>query len=74
MGNIIRGIKRFGQYVGIANTELILFVFYFLIFTPFGMFARIFRRNPLIKPISETSNWQDSDRGVFDPIESSHQS
>jgi len=71
---ILAGLKWLGLMIGKINTELILFLFFFVIFTPYGFILRIFGRNQLSKMISQNSNWQDSEIGKFDESKSIRQS
>jgi len=53
--------KRFAQRVGIINSYILLFLFYFLIFAPFAVIGRILRRDFLdikFPPKSGTSYWK----------------
>lgn len=66
--------KRFAHFIGRVNTEIILFLFYFLIFVPFGLILKLFGHDPLKKKIKGSSNWQDVKIGEFAPDRASHQS
>ncbi|MEW5922530.1 MAG: SxtJ family membrane protein [Candidatus Zixiibacteriota bacterium] len=71
---ISHGWNKFANILGQFSTEIILFLFYFLIFVPFGLILKIFGHDPLkIKP-EKNSNWQDVDIGEFDSERASHQS
>ena len=44
------GWKRFGQWMGDAIARIILTIFYFTIFLPFGLMARLFSDPLTLKP------------------------
>ena len=60
--------------MGRVSTEIILFLFYFLIYVPFGLILKLFGHDPLKIKIKKNSNWQDVKIGEFDSERASHQS
>ncbi len=70
MKNILNAIwngwKKFGRILGRVNTEIILFIFYFLIFTPVGLISKLFRHDPLKLHLKKQTNWNDAKIGQFD--------
>lgn len=68
------GWKKFARAFARVQLEIILFVFYFLIFTPFGMIMKFFGFNPLRTRMKSKTNWQDCDFGKFDRERAKHQS
>jgi len=72
--NIWNGWKKFAHAVGRINTEIIIFLFYYLIFTPFGLITKLFGFDPLCKKLKGNSNWREIEIGEFDPEKASHQS
>lgn len=71
---IWNGWKKFAHTFGRVNTEIILFLFYFLIFTPFGLLLKLFGFDPLKRKLKRNTGWQDIEIGRFDMEEASHQS
>lgn len=43
--------KRIAHRIGVVNTHILLFLFYFLIFGPFALVLRLFKRDMLEKKI-----------------------
>ena len=74
LSKIWAGWKKFAHILGRVNTEIILFLFYFLIFTPFGLAAKLFGHDPLNKRKRGQSNWRETSSGEFDREKASHQS
>jgi len=78
MMNILRkfwsGWKKFAHRFGMVQTEIILFLFYFLIYVPVGLVLRLIRYDPLRTKLKKKSNWQDAKIGRFDMDKYSHQS
>lgn len=78
MKNILKhfwlGWKRFARAFGAMQAEIIFFLFYFLIFTPFGLILKIFRYDPLHRRLKGAGNWQDTQIGSFDKERARHQS
>jgi hypothetical protein len=68
------GWKKFARVFGAVQAEIILFLFYFLIFTPTGLIFRIFRFDPLRIREIKGSNWQSIKSGAFDRRKATHQS
>ena len=68
------GWKRFALALARVQLEVILFVFYYVIFTPFGFIMRLFRHDPLQVSIEKESTWQKADIGEFNPEQARHQS
>lgn len=68
------GWTKFAHFIGRVNTEIVLFLFYFLIFTPLGLLFRLFGFDPLRNKFSGKSNWQKIESGDFDLKKASHQS
>jgi hypothetical protein len=63
---LIGALRRSGRLIGKIQAELILFLFYFLIFTPYSYVLRLFGHDPLRLKRQVSSNWQDIDLGRFD--------
>lgn len=74
LNSIWNGWKKFGRLLGRVNTEIILFIFYFLIFTPVGLISMIFRHDPLNLRLKKKSNWNDVTIGPFDIEKAKRQS
>jgi len=72
--SIWEGWKWFGRRLARINTEILLFLFYFLVFVPFGLILKLFRYDALRLRKSGNSNWEDAEIGEFDPEKSAHQS
>ncbi len=68
------GWKTFARAFARVQLEIILFVFYFLIYTPFGLIMRLFGFDPLRTRLKSETNWQDADIGRFDKERARHQS
>jgi hypothetical protein len=66
--------KRLALAVARVNTEIIVFLFYFVIFMPFGFILRLLGHDPLRRRLRESSNWQKVNIGRFDWKRASHQS
>jgi hypothetical protein len=71
---IWNGWKRFARILGAVQAEIILFLFYFLIFVPFGLILKLFGFDPLHIRRRKTGNWQTAEIGAFDPEKGTHQS
>jgi len=56
--------------LGWFNTRLILYVLFYLIFTPIGLLMRLFGRNPLDRRIEKhkDSYWRRKDKREFQPL------
>jgi len=74
LSKIWAGWKRFAHILGRINTAIILFLFYYLIFAPFGMVMRLFGYDSLRKKSKGKSNWQEVKIGEFEQERASHQS
>jgi len=74
LSKIWAGWKKFAHILGRVNTEIILFLFYYLIFTPFGLATKLFGFDPLSKKGRGKSGWQEVNIGEFDQEKASHQS
>ena len=74
LSRIWAGWKRFGRLLGAVQAEIILFLFYFLIFTPCGLIMRLFGYDSLRTRKRDQSNWQNAGLGQFDKEKASHQS
>lgn len=66
--------KKFARAFARVQLEIILFVFYFLIFTPFGLVMKLFGFDPLRQKLKADTNWQDAEVGAFDRERAKHQS
>jgi len=54
-----QGVCAIGHGIGLAVNAVILAVFYFLIFGPFALLARLFSRDPLtLRDATRASFWQ----------------
>lgn len=51
------GWKRFGQAIGDFLARIVLSIFYFTIFLPFGLGTRLFSDPLRIKPSDEAPKW-----------------
>ena len=74
LSKIWSGWKRFAHILGRVNTEIILFIFYYLIFTPFGAVLKLFGYDPLEIRGKGNSGWHEVKIGEFDQEKGSHQS
>jgi len=63
---IWRGWKRFARKFGQVQAEIILFLFYFLIFTPYGIFLKSLGHDPLKIRERQDSTWQNLEPRPFD--------
>ncbi len=65
---VLLPLNRFWSFIGgklgTVNNKLVLGVFYILFMIPFGLFFRIFGRDPLLRKISkkQDSYWQAPNR------------
>lgn len=57
---LFEGIKKFGRFLGKVQAEIILFLFYFLILTPYSLLLRLFGADPLRLRYKGDTNWQRS--------------
>lgn len=62
---------RFAFVLAWVNTRLILFIMFYLIFTPVGLFMRLFRIDLLERKIdkSKKSYWLKKDKKVFTSLD-----
>lgn len=68
---IWEGWKRFGQFIGDVVGRLVLTLFYFTIFVPFGLGMRLFADPLHMKPDQSGKFWLDrrtKDRTVDDGL------
>ena len=70
MRPVFRAWMKFAMALGWVNTHLILFLLYYLIFTPVGLVRKVFHPDPLQHKIDKTatSYWKARER-VEHPIE-----
>ncbi|UCD16691.1 MAG: hypothetical protein JSV44_09550 [Candidatus Zixiibacteriota bacterium] len=68
------GWKKFARTLVRIQLEIILFLFYFGIFMPFGLMLKLFRHDPLNLRHKGNSSWREVDIGHFDPDRATHQS
>jgi len=71
---LLSGWKKFALGFARVQAEIILFVFYFLIFTPYGWILCLFGHDPLHFRLKEKSNWESCRLGEFDPERATRQS
>jgi hypothetical protein len=74
LSRIWAGWKRFGRILGAVQAEIILFLFYFLVFTLCGLIMRLFGFDSLRIRKKHQSNWQKTNLGQFDEKKATHQS
>jgi len=63
---IWNGWKRFAKKFAQVQSEIILFIFYYLLFTPYGLLLKIFGHDPLQIRKRKTSTWKRTDPAQFD--------
>ncbi|MEP0828228.1 MAG: hypothetical protein HRF51_06870 [bacterium] len=56
--SLLEGVKKFGRFLGKVQAEVILFIFYFLILTPYSSVLRLFGSDPLRLRYRGDTNWQ----------------
>jgi len=61
------GWKKIAQRIGVFNTKLLLFLFYYLMLGPVSLLTRIFQRDMLGKRIQAGSLYCDGSQSVADP-------
>ena len=66
--------KKFARSLARIQTQILLTLFYFLIFVPFGLIMKLFRADPLAIRPKNRSNWRHIESGRFDIDRASHQS
>lgn len=54
--------------LGWVNTRIILIVLFYMIFTPVGLFMRLFRVDLLERKKKEGTYWKDKERLEFNPL------
>jgi hypothetical protein len=59
---------RFAFILGWINTRIILVILFYLVFTPFGLFMRLFRIDLLERKKKEGSYWKPKEKIDFNPI------
>lgn len=57
--SLLEGVKKFGRFLGKVQAEVILFIFYFLILTPYSSVLRLFGVDPLRLKYRSDTNWQE---------------
>jgi hypothetical protein len=65
--SIWEGWKKFARGFARVQAEIILFLFYFLIFTPYGLILKLFGHDPLNIRGKKASTWRDHEKTEFDP-------
>lgn len=63
---IWEGWKRLAHRIGVFNTKLLLFLFYYLLLGPISLMVRTVQRDPLEKRIQDGSLYRESDSATFD--------
>ncbi len=61
-----RGWKRFARKFAQVQAEIILFLFYFLIFTTYGVLLDVFGHDPLKIRKRKDSTWNEPEPRPFD--------
>ncbi len=64
---LLEGIKKSGRFLGKVQAAIILFLFYFLILTPYSLVLRLFGADPLRLRYKSDTNWQKSSTDKPDP-------
>ena len=61
---------RMAFVLGWINTRLILFILFYLLFTPIGLVMRLFKADPLDRKIAKEkdSYWREKEKIKFNPI------
>ena len=63
MGKLWQGIRAFGHGIGLVANFVVLALFYFLIFGPFALVIRLFRRDLLgLGGAERESFWEPRER------------
>jgi hypothetical protein len=68
------GWKKFALAFAGIQAEIILFLFYFLIFTPYGFLLKVFRFDPLKLRLKNGTSWRDVKIGRYDKEKARRQS
>jgi hypothetical protein len=63
LGKIWKTWKRFGQFIGDIVARIVLTIFYFTIFVPFGLGVRLFSDPLMIKEKSGPPFWLPRETG-----------
>ncbi len=72
--SLFEGVKKFGRFLGKVQAEIILFIFYFLILTPYSSVLRFFCADPLRLRYRSDTNWQEIRIEKSDPADLKRQS
>jgi len=72
--SLLEGVKKFGRFLGKVQAEIILFIFYFLILTPYSSVLRFFGADPLRLRYRSDTNWQEIRIEKSDPADLKRQS
>lgn len=59
---------RFAFVLGWINTRIILLILFYLVFTPIGLFMRLFRVDLLERNKQDGSYWKPKERIDFKPV------
>lgn len=59
---------RFAFILGWINTRIILVILFYLIFTPVGLFMRLFRIDLLERKNKEGTYWKKKEKVEFNPL------
>jgi hypothetical protein len=59
---------RFAFILGWINTRIILVILFYLIFTPVGLFMRLFRVDLLERKMKEETYWKEKEKVEFNPL------
>lgn len=65
-GKIWSGWKKIALVIARVNAEIILFIFYFLIFTPYGLILKLFGHDPLRLRTRNLREWIRYEPQEFD--------
>ena len=57
LGPVQRAWMRFGAAIARVTTPIVTAVLFFGVFTPLGLLARLFGRNPLKRNVGGSSHW-----------------
>ncbi len=68
------GWKKFARAFARVQAEIILFLFYFLIFAPYSLILKLFGHDPLNIRKKNTSTWRDYKMTEFNPEKLKRQS
>ena len=63
---IWEGWKRLAHRIGVFNTKLLLFLFYYLLLGPLSLTVRLFQRDMLGKTIQEGSLYRAAETATQD--------